>query len=313
MLQQTTVNAVVPYYDRWMRAFPDVRALARSPLLRVLRAWQGLGYYSRARNLRAAARTVVAEHGGRLPREPESLRKLPGFGPYTTAAVLSLAFGEPFPVVDANVRRVVMRLAGSRGEAGPGRDPEILRFLDRVFDRHRPGAFNQAIMELGALLCRPRNPLCLPCPVASFCVARRTGEQEIIPAPRKRASTPIEAVIGIIEKNGKFLISKRPDSGLLGGLWEFPGGKREPGESLDETLRREIREELGVGITNIRHLATVKHAYTRFRVTLHARTCEVTEPPKTSSGRVRWVSLAGMKRYPFPSGSLKVIDFLAGR
>jgi A/G-specific adenine glycosylase len=313
MLQQTTVNAVVPYYDRWLKAFPDVRALARAPLSGVLRAWQGLGYYARARNLRAAARIVVAEHGGRLPREPESLRKLPGFGPYTTAAVLSLAFGAPYPVVDANVRRVVMRLAGLRGEAGPGRDSEILKFLDRVFDRRRPGTFNQALMELGALLCRPRNPLCLPCPVAAFCAARRTGEQEVIPSPRERASIPIEAVIGIIEKNGKFLIRKRPDSGLLGGLWEFPGGKREPGETLDETLRREIREELGVGIANIRPLTTVKHAYTRFQVTLHARTGEITEPPKTNPGRVRWVSLAGMKRYPFPSGSLKIIDFLAGR
>ena len=169
------------------------------------------------------------------------------------------------------------------------------------------------MMELGALVCRPRNPLCLACPVAAFCAARSSGKQEVIPAPRKREAVKIEAVIGIIEKDGKYLIRKRPSSGLLAGLWEFPGGKRESGESLDQTLRREISEELGVGIRNIRPLTTVKHAYTRFQVTLHARTCALTETPKSGPRNVRWVSLAGMKRFPFPSGSLKIIDFLADR
>jgi A/G-specific adenine glycosylase len=310
MLQQTTVNAVVPYYNRWLKIFPDVRSLARAPLQDVLKAWQGLGYYARARNLRAAAKIVVKEHCGSLPRDREIVRKLPGFGPYTTAAVLSLAFGEPLPVIDANVRRVVMRLARIRGKADSGKDTAIMAHILVFFPPGKPGAFNQAMMELGALICKARSPQCLLCPVSAFCGAYEAGEQEIIPAVSKRSGRKIEAVVAVIEKKGKFLIQKRPSPGLLAGLWEFPGGKREPGETLEEALAREIREELGVGIRDARPLVTVRHAYTEFRVTLHAFACDIVGKPKADPKRLRWVAPKDMRRYPFPSGTARIVGEL---
>ena len=189
MLQQTTVAAVVPYYERWMRLFPDLRSLARAPLRRVLRAWQGLGYYARARNLHRAARLVVRDHGGRVPGDRAALGRLPGFGPYTTAAVLSLAYGRPLPVVDANVRRVLMRLMGLAGEASMRHDARILARLGALIPARAPGLFNQALMELGAVVCRSRNPQCLLCPARERCRAARAGLQEVIPRPRRRPAT----------------------------------------------------------------------------------------------------------------------------
>ena len=312
MLQQTTVPAVLPYFDRWLRAFPDVRSLARAPLRRVLREWQGLGYYARARNLHEAARIIEREHGGRLPRDEAILRRLPGFGPYTTAAVLSLAFGKACPVIDANVRRVVMRILGTRGAAEPKHDKVLRAFIDRVFPADRPGDFNQAMMELGALVCRSRSPQCLACPVRRACRAAREGTQEIIPRAKKLKLETIEVVVAVIEKDGKLLLQERPSGGLLAGLWEFPGGKVEPGESLKAALQREIREELGVGIVNLRHLTTVRHAYTRFQVTLHAFRCGIGTARLRPGLRRRWVALSALRRYPLPSGSVKIVDVLTG-
>ncbi|MGZ5554395.1 MAG: A/G-specific adenine glycosylase [Candidatus Aminicenantales bacterium] len=310
MLQQTTVPAVIPYFERWVRVFPDVRNLARAPLRKVLREWQGLGYYQRARNLHQAARRVAREHGGKIPADEKTLRALPGFGPYTTAAGLSLAFGQPLPVVDANVRRVLMRILGLRGQAEPRVDKELRVFLDKFFPASAPGDFNQAMMELGALVCRSRSPQCLACPVRRFCRAAREGIQETIPLPKKLTLQKIEVVVAVIEKDGRVLLQERPAGGLLAGLWEFPGGKVEPGEGLTAALRREIREELGAEIEDIRRLTTVRHAYTRFEATLHAFRCRISSPGFKAGLRQRWVTPGGIQRYPLPSGSVKIVDFL---
>lgn len=310
MLQQTTVPAVIPYYERWIQVFPDVRSLARAPLRRVLREWQGLGYYQRARNLHRAAATIVRDHGGRIPGDEEILRRLPGFGPYTTAAVLSLAFGLPLPVLDANVRRVLMRLLGLRGPAEAKVDRRLRPFLDSVFPKTTPGEFNQAMMELGALVCRSRNPQCLACPVRGFCRAAREGTQEIIPTPKKLRLERIEVAVAVIERAGRVLLQERPAGGLLAGLWEFPGGKIEPGEGNTAALRREVREELGVEIEAVRRLTTVRHAYTRFEATLHAFRCRIAGSGFVPGRNRRWVTLKAIRRYPLPSGSVKIVDFL---
>jgi len=310
MLQQTTVQTVIPYYEKWLALFPDLGSLAQAPLKKALKAWQGLGYYARARNMRQAAQVLVERHNGRFPSRYEELRKLPGFGPYTTAAVLSIVFDLPYPVLDANVRRVVMRVARMSGRPGAGKDKLIMKRLHGWIPLKKPGLFNQAMMELGALVCTPRSPLCLLCPVSNFCRACETGEQEVIPSPKKRSVTNIEAVVGIICKDGKYLIQKRPSSGLLADLWEFPGGKREPGETLVEALRRELREELGVEVAAARPLISVRHAYTRFRVRLHAYECRLKADPKPDPKRRRWVSLRALRRYPFPSGSARIVDHL---
>ena len=313
MLQQTTVPAVIPDYQRWLKVFPDMRSLARAPLGKVLREWQGLGYYQRARNLREAARRIVRDHGGRIPDEEAALRRLPGFGPYTTAAVLSLVYGRPLPVIDANVRRVLMRVLGLRGTAEASVDKKLGAFLKTVFVKDSPGDFNQALMELGALLCRNRDPQCLACPLRAFCRAAREGTQEIIPRPRKLRRERIEAVVAVIEKDGRILIQQRPARGLLAGLWEFPGGKVESGEGLIAALRREVREELGIEIKGVRRLTTVRHAYTRFQVTLHAYACAAVDPDFETGPRRRWVTLSSIRGYPLPSGSVKIVEFLAAR
>lgn len=313
MLQQTTVPAVIPYYERWLKVFPDMRSLTRAPLRKVLREWQGLGYYQRARNLHDAAKTIVREYGGRIPDDEQTLRRLPGFGPYTTAAVLSLVYGKPQAVIDANVRRVLMRILGLRGTAEARIDKMLRAFLETVFSKDSPGDFNQAMMELGALVCRSRNPQCLACPVREFCRAAREGTQEIIPRPRKLRLEKIEAVVAVMENDGRILIQKRPSRGLLADLWEFPGGKVKPGESLTAALRREVREELGVEIEDIRRLTTVQHAYTHFQVTLHAYTGKLRDKDFRMGPCRRWVTLSTIGHYPLPSGSVKIVDFLSAR
>ena len=310
MLQQTTVNAVVPYYRTWLNRFPDVRALSRAPLQAVLKAWQGLGYYQRARNLHAAARIIVAEHRGKLPSDPEILRRIPGFGLYTSAAVASLAFGKPCAVLDANVRRVMMRLLLLHGEADGRHDKAISAALDRLLDRKSPGTFNQGLMELGALVCRPRNPLCPACPLPDLCAAYEKGEQEVIPKPRQRTYNKGKAVVGIIRKGNKVLIQRRPAKGLFGGLWEFPGGKVERGETLEKALARELREELDAEMKDARFLLEVHHTYTQFQVALYAYAVRLKEEPALVAGRRKWVALRDLREYPFPSGSAKIVRFL---
>ena len=313
MLQQTTVRAAIPYFERWARLFPDVGTLARAPLQKVLRAWQGLGYYQRARNLHRSARILVRDHACRIPNDEKTLGNLPGFGPYTTAAVLSLAYGRPLPLVDANVRRVLMRIMNIRGVASARHDKMIRVYLGGVFPAREPGLFNQAMMELGALVCRSRNPQCLLCPVQDACRALQEGTQEVIPRPGKRTTKKVAAAVAVIEDRERFLIQKRPPSGLLAGLWEFPGGKIKRGESPEAALRREVREELGARAGHIRFLATVKHAYTRYDVTLHVFLCRLEGPGFVMSPDRRWVSLRSIRRYPLPSGSVKIVDFLAAR
>ena len=313
MLQQTTVPAVVPYYKEWLSQFPDVQTLCTSPLRQVLKVWQGLGYYQRAKNLHRSARILMDEHRGKIPEDYEQLIKLPGFGPYTTAAVLSIAFDKPFPVIDANVRRVWMRIMGMRKESNPKVDKDILSFMKPFLPRVKMGTFNQAVMELGSLVCRPKGPHCLLCPVQEYCEAFTMGEQEIIPRPRRRSYRKIEAVIGVVEKKGKYLIQKRPPTGLLSDLWEFPGGKRRKDETLRQALRREMKEELGVEVDGIRSLTQVKHSYTQFQVKLYAFQCSLKTEPSLTKRDHRWVSLRGMRKYPFPSGSAKIVQFLEKR
>ena len=310
MLQQTTTSAVLPYYEKWFNLFPNMQALARASSQKVLKAWAGLGYYQRARNLHQAARMMCRENGCMVPDSYGDLISLPGCGPYITAAVLSIAYGQPFPVLDANVRRVVMRLAGIHSRLSPRIDRILLPRIRAIFTERNSGEFNQAIMELGALVCRPRNPSCLVCPVQGFCLAFERGEQEVIPTPKRRNYQKIETVVGVIRNGRRYLIQKRPPQGLLAGLWEFPGGKREKGETLRGALHRELQEELAAEVKIGRQLLRVRHSYTRFQVTLFAFVCEFTGSPKLKRGSHRWVSVRAMKSYPFPSGSARIVRFL---
>ncbi len=312
MLQQTTVNAVIPYFEKWIKTFPTVQYLARAPLQKILAQWQGLGYYNRARNLHRSAQIIVQEYSGVLPSEPDVIRKLPGFGPYTTGAVLSIAFDKKLPIIDANVRRVVMRILSIDGEADIKQDKRVLDFLLKVLPDHGVGDFNQALMELGALVCRSKEPVCVQCPVSKFCRAYKEGRQEIIPTPKKREIKDVEAAVAIIENNGRFFIQKRPSNGLLADLWEFPGGKLKSGETHKDALIREIEEELGIKPKAVKHLFSVQHFYTQFRVKLSVWRFEPQRAPQTDSTH-RWLSPKDFPQYPMPSGSAKIVEKLFPR
>lgn len=317
MLQQTRVETVIPYFLRWMERFPDVRALAEAEQESVLSAWEGLGYYSRARSLHKAARAIVEKYGGQIPGDLESLRSLPGVGPYTAAAVASIAFGQDAPALDGNIRRVLARVFNVEE---PARSPEGERRLFSLARENLPpgraGIFNQALMDLGALVCTPRRPDCPNCPVASYCQARELGVQEERPVREPRLATPhYQVTAAVIQENGSVLIAKRPQAGLLGGMWEFPGGKVQEGEDLPACLRREIQEELGVDVEVGEHLGEYRHAYTHFKVTLHAFTCRVVQgtPQPIAADEIRWVKPEDLKRYPMGKIDRQIAKTVLGK
>ncbi len=309
MLQQTTVATVIPYYERWLKAFPTVHVLAKTDIHDVLKAWQGLGYYNRAKNLHKAAQIVSKDYKGVLPQDALLVRALPGFGPYSTGSVLSIAYDMPLTIIDANVRRVVMRLLAIEGVADNKQDKEVEALLKEVLPQKRVGDFNQALMELGALVCRSKEPLCILCPVSKYCTAYAQGKQEIIPTPKKKEIKDIEAVIGIIKKGEKYFIQKRPSKGLLADLWEFPGGKVEKGESKLQAIKRELKEEIDIEVSLAKHLFDVTHFYTQFRIKLAVFACQSLQVPKTDATH-QWVSLKEMRTYPMPSGSAKIVEKL---
>lgn len=318
MLQQTQVDTVIPYYARFIERFPTVAALADAPLEAVLKTWEGLGYYARARNLHRGAQAVAAQ-GGEMPRTVEAIRKIPGIGEYTAGAVLSIAFGLAVPLLDGNVKRVLSRLYADDGD--PSR-PETVRGL---WDRARalvaghpdPSSHNQALMELGALVCTPSRPACGTCPVRTVCRAFAEGRPQAYPRKVKRKPTPHYnvAVGAIFNAAGELLIGLRPPKGLLGGLWELPGGKMEAGETAEEALVREAREELAIDIAVGEPLGTVHHAYTHFKVTLHAYVCRwmAGEPRAIAVDEFRWVSVDALDQYPFPRANKTLLERLRQR
>lgn len=302
MLQQTRVETVIPYYQRWMEHFPTVTALAEAPEEAVLKLWEGLGYYSRARNLHKTAQVVVREYGGVFPAEAEQLRKLPGIGRYTAGAIASIAFGKDEPVLDGNVRRVLARIFDISLPAR-SKEAEAL-FWELAAGLIPPGQaslFNQAVMDLGATICTPRNPNCPVCPVNDLCKANRLGIQEQRPVLEKRAPTPhLVVTAGVIRRDGLVFLARRPSKGLLGGMWEYPGGKCEPGETLPACLQRELMEELGIEVQEDEPFGVYEHAYTHFSVTLHAFQCRIHqgEPQALHASEIRWVRPEELTKLP---------------
>jgi A/G-specific adenine glycosylase len=302
MLQQTRVEAVLPYFKRWMALFPSIHTLANASQQEVLSIWEGLGYYSRARNLHRAAQMVLEEYDGQLPQDPETLRKLPGIGPYTAGAIASIAFNQDVAALDGNIRRVYARLFDVREPINTG---AAERRLDSIAVEHLPegaaGDYNQALMDLGATICTPTKPRCAQCPVHDLCHSFALGVQEDRPVRNPKPASPHHNVTAAVIRDGKrILIAQRPQDGLLGGMWEFPGGKLQPGEDIIAGLKREIREELGVEIRVSGPLGVYRHAYTHFRLTLYAYGCELVEgrPHPLEVDDLRWVTVEELSEYP---------------
>jgi A/G-specific adenine glycosylase len=309
MLQQTQVEQVIPYYHRFLKRFPTLKVLARAPLSEVLDLWAGLGYYSRARNLHACVRQVMARHGGVLPEDPKELLQLSGIGRYTAGAVASIAFSKPVPLVDGNVTRVLCRAFGIRKDP---RDPAVQKRLwdlaAGLVPKRNPGDFNQALMDLGALVCVPKAPQCGPCPLRSGCLAYRKGWQEAIPPPKK--SVPrrkIRYVCGILTRNGSVLVARRPFAGLLAGLWEFPGGESRPDEPERESLTRSLKERLGLAVKPSGPPAVIRQILTHRELEIHGFACAWSGSLRPQwYPEVRWVAKGRLAQTPFTAGMGKL-------
>lgn len=318
LLQQTRVAQAAPYFERFTERFPTVEALAASDRQSVLKLWEGAGYYGRARRLHAAAREVVTRHGGRLPESPAALAQLPGVGPYVAAAIASLAFDAPVVALEANGRRVAARLTLERGD--PHR-PVVRRRLERALLAYLPqvraGAFNEAIMELGETICRPVAPRCPLCPLRPECRSfRELSDPGSIPRARRRPGRPhVVAAIVVAERGGRWLVRRRPPEGLLGGLWEFPGGKPRPREPLAVAARRELREEAGVSVRGLTRVGVVRHAYSHFSVELHVFRGRATGRVRSErhDAPLRWVTPRAFDRLPRPMATIKALRLITPR
>ncbi len=310
MLQQTTVPAVVGRFSRWMERFPDIPSLAAASERDVLSEWEGLGYYQRASRMREAARTIVEHHNGRLPSDETALRRLPGIGSYIASAIRSLAFGEDEVALDANVGRVFMRLLAIKTPAGNGRTRrEIHEAASRILPADDSSRFNQALMDFGSLICRPANPECDRCFATQICRAFQEGRQHEIPPARRKKWEKIETSVAVFIDGAKVYIQQRPRDGLFGGMWEFPGGKVEPGETAVDAVVREVREELAAECTVTDKVTSFVHFYTRFRVTLHAFLCS-TEANLPRDEKHQWVGWEEIGDYPMPTANRKLIGHI---
>lgn len=312
MLQQTRAVTVIGYYNRFLKRFPSLAHLAAASLSDVLKVWEGLGYYSRARQLWSAAGLVRDEHGGRIPTSYSGFRNLPGVGDYTAAAVLSIGCEQPLPVVDGNVLRVVCRWQGISDDIRlMATKKKVYSFLSGIIPSNAPGCFNEALMELGALVCLPKDPLCRQCPLSQGCFAFGHGKTALLPVKSRKKPVPMHHVaLGVMVRAGKMFIQQRPETGHLGGLWEFPGGKCRAGEKPESAVIRECHEELGAKVEIVTKLAEVRHAYSHFKVHLHVFVCRLLKGRPKSLQPHAWVKSTELKDYPFPAANHKIFHRL---
>ena len=299
MLQQTQVATVVPYFHRFMEKFPTISDLADASEQSVLRLWQGLGYYSRARNLHAAAKKVVADHAGVVPDDAKTLLILPGIGRYTAGAIASIAYGKQEPILDGNVARVLCRLNGIEADPRERKTVhELWRLAENLVPAKRPGDFNSAMMELGATVCTPRNPLCELCPIRKACNAFATGRQSQIPPPRQKAPTPLEKRwTYAIRRGNQWLIEQRPTTGRWAGLWQF--------------VTTMPKQPLIFPVTNLRKIGQIKHVLTHRRYVFTAFACDAIDYELHQCDQPRrWATLRQLQQYPMSNPQLKIADLL---
>ena len=306
MLQQTQVATVLLYYEKFLKTFPTIQALAQASLSKVLKVWEGLGYYSRARHLHQAAQIVVNHWNGKIPDNLKDLLNLPGIGRYTAGAILSIAYNRPAPILDGNVKRVLARLYAISGNPGRGITEGLLwQFSESLIPKGRAGLFNQALMDLGAMICTPKAPQCHKCPVLKFCRAFASGNPEGFPSKTPKKKVPhIKAVSAIILRNEKVLLRQRPPRGLLGGLWEFPNWKIHREERLRLRLRKHIKDEIGINVKVKESVGTFQQIYSHFKLTLFAFYCDGVKTNKKG----RWVPIPRLHLLPMSRIDRKIAD-----
>jgi A/G-specific adenine glycosylase len=308
MLQQTRVETVIPYFEKWMKLFPDINTLANASEQDVLNAWEGLGYYSRARNLHKAAKIVALKFNGKLPRDLRDLRSLPGIGRYTVGAIASMTFGMDEPTLDGNLRRVFARLFDVEEFADSPTGEKILwELAAQNLPKGQAGDYNQALMDLGATICVPKNPRCLLCPLMKICESRKNGTQEVRPVLKAKKMSPhyIHAAAVIINR-GRVLLAQRPPKGLLGGMWEFPNGRVNADPAAE--LTKAINAAYSLKIKKKEALGVIQHAYTHFKVTVHAFRCDCATIPKNKN--LKWVRITKLDDYPMGKVDRQIVNKL---
>jgi A/G-specific adenine glycosylase len=319
MLQQTQMDRVVNYFNRWIIRFPDIASITRANEEEVLKLWEGLGYYARAKNIMKSAGILKDGFNGTLPADYDLLLEFPGIGKYTAAAIMSIAFNDDYPLVDANIERIFARLFNL---PKPVKDKKTHTYIwqkaSEILPKGKARLFNQGMMELGALICIARNPRCKICPVREDCQAFSLGLVSDRPVLKEPVKTIfIEMATGILQRKGSILIQKRKTKGVWANLWEFPGGRLEPGETPEMALVREYLEETELAVGNLKKITTVQHSYTIYRVTLHCYFCSLVdtrhEPVLHGAQEYRWVKPDELSNYAFPAGHRKLIRYLQNK
>ena len=319
MLQQTTVAAVIPFYERWMARFPTVQSLAEAPLDDVLKHWAGLGYYARARNLHRGAQEVVDKYGGQVPADPAQILALPGIGRYTAGAILSIAFNQDAPILDANVIRVLSRVHAVTGDpkTSTATQAELWRLAAEAIPTGRAGDFNQAMMELGALVCSAAAPRCASCPVESLCAAKALGEPTAYPQFQgvKKWLDVEDVSVAVRDAQGRILLVQRPpEASLWGGLWELPRTTRQEGESFSQCAARAACDSVGLPLGPVTPFGSIKHVVANRRITLHGFTADAPPdamPEAIGCARFVWESLDRLNVYALATPQVRLLEKLA--
>ncbi len=309
MLQQTQVPTVIPYYRKFLKTFPTVRRLAEADLSDVLTIWEGLGYYSRARNLHRASQEILTRFRGRIPDGLDDLLSLPGIGRYTAGAILSIAYNKETPILDGNVKRVLSRLfAISENPADVKTGKLLWEISESLIPEGHAGSFNQALMDLGSMVCTPNAPLGPDCPIASFCKAKTQGNPEKYPMRQVRKKIPhIHAAAAVIQADRKVLITQRPPEGLLGGLWEFPNWKVDSKTNPGKQLAKWIAGEMGLRVRTEGPAVLLSQTFSHFKLTLHVYRCKA--EGRNTAGR--WVSLTRLNDFPMSRLHRKIAETLS--
>jgi A/G-specific adenine glycosylase len=313
MLQQTQVPTVIPYYKNFLNSFPTVRHLAKADLSKVLKVWEGLGYYSRARNLHRASQIVSNHFHAEIPDQLKDLLTLPGIGRYTAGAILSIAFNKPAPILDGNVRRVLSRLFAISADPKENKTEQFLWHLsESLVPKGYASSFNQGLMDLGAMICTPKEPQCPKCPFRDLCKGRASGEPERYPSKRlKRAIPHRESFSAVIKKDGKVLLNQRPPVGLLGGLWEFPNWKIEEEKRMGPKLRLRnyIRKEIGINVKVKESIGAFQQTFSHFKLTLQVFHCQ----HLNGKGKGRWFPVKNLPLLPMSRLHRKIADTILSR
>jgi len=296
MLQQTQVDTVIPYYHRFLKAFPTVEVLAKADLSRVLKIWEGLGYYSRARHLHQAAKRIISQCNGRIPDRLNDLLSLPGVGRTTAGAILSIAYNKEAPILDGNVKRVLSRIYAVSTPPRDLKTENLLWTLSKsLIPKGHAGSFNEALMDLGATVCKPKKPSCSLCPLRNLCRAKATGNPERYPTkPKKRKIPHVNGVSAVIVRDGKVLLHQRPPRGFSGGLWEFPNWRVQGERNLSHRLVKWVKDERDLRVIVKGRIGSFEQTYSHFKLTLHVYHCQALDP----EGSGRWVGIRNLSRFP---------------